>query len=85
MWSGVDPDVELYASGVVVDDDGDFSGGQALNDGARRLERRLPLLLAVLTAGLGRLGRLVGVAGACCRGLDTAFPVDPGDGLSHFW
>ena len=34
MWSGVDPDVELYASGVVVDDDGDFSGGQALNDGA---------------------------------------------------
>lgn len=34
MWSGVDPDVELYASGLVVDDDGDFSGGQALNDGA---------------------------------------------------
>lgn len=33
MWSGVDPDVELYASGVVVDDDGDFSGGQALNGG----------------------------------------------------
>ncbi|PSC75867.1 DNA (cytosine-5)-methyltransferase 1-like [Micractinium conductrix] len=32
MWSGVDPDVELYASGVVVDDDGDFSGGQALNE-----------------------------------------------------
>lgn len=33
MWSGVDPDVELYASGQVVDDDGDFSGGQALDDG----------------------------------------------------
>ena len=33
MWSGVDPDVELYASGVVVDDDGDFSGGQALDGG----------------------------------------------------
>ena len=33
MWSGVESDVELYASGVVVDDDGDFSGGQALNDG----------------------------------------------------
>jgi DNA-cytosine methyltransferase len=31
MWSGVDPDVELYASGVVVDDDGDFSGGQSLD------------------------------------------------------
>lgn len=34
MWSGVESDVELYASGVVVDDDGDFSGGQALTDGA---------------------------------------------------
>ena len=32
MWSGLDPDVELYASGVVVDDDGDFSGGQSLDD-----------------------------------------------------
>lgn len=31
MWSGVDPDVEFYASGVVVDDDGDFSGGQSLD------------------------------------------------------
>ena len=30
MWSGVDPDVELFASGVVLDDDGDFSGGQTL-------------------------------------------------------
>lgn len=40
MWSGVDPDVELYASGVVVDDDGDFSGGQALNDGGPRVAAR---------------------------------------------
>lgn len=32
MWSGVDPDVELYASGLVVDDDGDFSGAQTLQD-----------------------------------------------------
>jgi hypothetical protein len=30
LWGGVDPDVELYASGRVVDDDGDFSGGQSL-------------------------------------------------------
>ena len=30
MWRGVDPSVELFASGIVVDDDGDFSGGQAL-------------------------------------------------------
>eukprot|EP00887_Chlorella_sp_A99_P005231 scaffold1.g5231.t1 len=33
MWSGVAPDVELYASGRVVDDDGDFSGGQSLEEG----------------------------------------------------
>lgn len=32
MWSGVAPDVELYASGRVVDDDGDFSGGQSLEE-----------------------------------------------------
>ncbi len=30
MWSGIDPDTELFASGVVVDDDGEWSGGQAL-------------------------------------------------------
>lgn len=30
MLAGVDTDVELYASGVVVDDDGDFSGAQTL-------------------------------------------------------
>lgn len=34
MLSSVDPDVELYASGVVIEDDGDFSmsGGQTLTD-----------------------------------------------------
>ncbi|KAL6767831.1 MET1 [Auxenochlorella protothecoides x Auxenochlorella symbiontica] len=32
MWAGVDPSVELYASGVVLEDDGDFSGGQALQE-----------------------------------------------------
>lgn len=32
MMAGVDLDVELYASGVVVEDDGDFSGGQTLED-----------------------------------------------------
>ena len=36
MWAGVDPDVELYASGVVVEDDGDFSGGQSLEDDAEK-------------------------------------------------
>lgn len=33
MWSGVDPDVELFASGCVLDDDGEWSGAQTL-DGA---------------------------------------------------
>ena len=33
MWSGVDPDVDLYASGNVLDDDGEWAGGQALSTG----------------------------------------------------
>ena len=33
MWSGVDPDVDLYASGNVLDDDGEWTEGQALSAG----------------------------------------------------
>ena len=33
MWSGVDPDVDLYASGSVLDDDGEWAGGQTLAAG----------------------------------------------------
>ena len=33
MWSGVDPDVDMYASGNVLDDDGEWAGGQALDAG----------------------------------------------------
>lgn len=29
MWSGVDPDIELYASGKVLDDDGEWAGAQS--------------------------------------------------------
>ena len=29
MWSGVDPEVELYASGKVLDDDGEWAGAQS--------------------------------------------------------
>ncbi len=32
MWSGVDPDVELYASGKVLDDDGEWAGAQSTTD-----------------------------------------------------
>ncbi len=40
MWSGVDSDVELFASGRVLDDDGEWSGGQTLgkDSGALRKE-----------------------------------------------
>ena len=30
MWGGAEPDVELFASGNVVDDDGEWAGGQAV-------------------------------------------------------
>ena len=33
MWSGVDSDVDLYASGNVLDDDGEWAGGQTLSAG----------------------------------------------------
>ena len=32
MWGGVDPDTPLFASGRVLDDAGDWSTGQALNE-----------------------------------------------------
>ena len=32
MWGGVDPDVQLYASGRVLDDQGDWTTGQGLSD-----------------------------------------------------
>lgn len=30
MWSGVDPEIELYASGKVLDDDGEWAGAQSI-------------------------------------------------------
>lgn len=33
MWSGVDPDVDLYASGNVLADDGEWAHGQSLSAG----------------------------------------------------
>ena len=32
MWSGVEPDVALFASGRVLDEGGDWSGGHPLSD-----------------------------------------------------
>lgn len=34
MYRGVDPDVDLFASGVVQDDAGEWEGGTALERGA---------------------------------------------------
>lgn len=30
MWGGAEPDVDLFFSGIVVEDDGEWSGGQAI-------------------------------------------------------
>ena len=32
MWSGVEPDVALFASGRVLDEGGDWTGGHQLSD-----------------------------------------------------
>lgn len=32
MWGGVDPDTQLYASGRVLDDAGDWATGQSLTE-----------------------------------------------------
>lgn len=42
MWSGIEPDVQLFASGRVLDDDGEFAGGQALG-GSSSGEAALPV------------------------------------------
>ena len=34
MWSGVEPDAQLFASGRVLDDDGEWAGGQSLGEGS---------------------------------------------------
>jgi DNA (cytosine-5)-methyltransferase 1 len=63
MASGVDADIELYASGVVVDDDGDFSGAQKL-DGA--------------TADVGEAGGSSGSAGGSSSAAGgAAAPTEP--------
>ena len=34
MWSGVDPDVELFASGDVAEEDDEWAGGHSLDGGS---------------------------------------------------
>ena len=35
MWSGVDPDVELFASGDVAEEDDEWKGGHSLDGSAQ--------------------------------------------------
>ena len=49
MWSGVDPDVELFASGDVAEEDDEWKGGHSLDgssapppDGGQHTDRLLP-------------------------------------------
>ena len=34
MWSGIESDVQLFASGRVLHDDGEWAGGQSLGEGS---------------------------------------------------
>ena len=34
MWSGIESDVQLFASGRVLNDDGEWAGGQSLGEGS---------------------------------------------------
>ena len=52
MWSGVEPDVELYASGRVLDDDGEWSGAQTLADTAG------PACIGLLPVSLSHYARV---------------------------
>ena len=42
MWSGVDSDVDMYASGNVLDDDGEWAGGQSLAAGMQLCAHNRP-------------------------------------------
>ena len=57
MWSGLEPDAELFASGRVLDDDGEWAGAQALDTPAGEL-------IVVVDA---RMGTHVQCTCACIR------------------
>jgi hypothetical protein len=62
MWAGIEPDVQLFASGCVLDDDGEWAGGQSLgggngdgnggSGGARQLRQPLSLLANSLACSM---------------------------------
>ena len=42
MWSGVESDVQLFASGRVLHDDGEWAGGQSLGESSNSGARFIP-------------------------------------------
>lgn len=47
MWSGLEPDVQLFASGRVLDDDGEWAGGQTLGEGSGSGAPMCPYMLVL--------------------------------------
>ena len=52
MWSGVEPDAQLFASGRVLDDDGEWAGGQSLGEGSGSSSGSPPCLDANSSGGV---------------------------------
>lgn len=61
MWAGIEPDVQLFASGRVLDDDGEWAGGQSLGSdgsgGAAAPAPPLPCCLLGMQHGVPPLPR----------------------------
>ena len=55
MWSGIESDVQLFASGRVLHDDGEWAGGQSLGEGSGS---GMIGMLWLLAAGSARTMRL---------------------------
>ncbi len=52
MWSGLEPDVQLFASGRVLDDEGEWAGGQTLGEGSGSGAPMCPHMLCAHEVGL---------------------------------
>ena len=69
MWAGVDPDVEVFVSGVVKDDDGDWGvGGQGLGQDEPQAEAPKPAETDTGAGGSGGSGSGSGSADAGASG-----------------
>ncbi len=71
MWSGVDPDVELFASGDVAEEDDEWKGGHSLDgstapapDAGQNLYGRSALVRSTYVRV--QMGQSLGAVKACC-------------------